>query len=464
MRFRVVAVGLALSLMAGMVASPAGAAEDGADLRFGLVADNTAPKVGDSFGLTATVTNHGSAPAETTTLELYLSDALEITSLTASDVTDICEEGEWNYRCELGTLGAGETASFAFTVVRTKARETWADGWASSPSEIETLRDNWDSVNLEADRSNPADVGITGSAPRQPEVDEAFDYELVVTNRGPERAHDVSARFWIAEGVEFVSAKSSDQTDACAFEENVYDPEGLEGGPFVERYLECALGSMGFAEQATLTISAIRRDAHELFGYGDVSTASFDENYENDYVDLNVPGHPSVTSDLALAMTGPGGAPLVGTPVEYHLTLTNSGPAPAPDVVLNTYIPRELTLDAITTEGATCTREEWDGVTCAADTLEVGETAIVTISATRTYARDVWMSAWTETPNYDPNFENNYVEIHSGPDKSEPADVSVDVSGPIEPAVGSRFDQTFTVANGGPSVAHGVTFVASVPD
>ena len=464
MRLRAIATGMVLSVVMGMSVSPAGAQGTGADLKFVLRTSTTSPKAGEMFTMNATVTNNGSGPAETSTLELYLSDALEITAVSATDATDTCDAGEWNYVCDLGTVRAGESASFAFTVIRTKARETWADGWVSSPSEVDTLRDNWDSIQLEPDRSNPADVGITGSAPDQPEVDETFEYTLVVKNRGPERAHDVETRFWLSEGTEYVSDSSSDPTDVCSIHENVYDPDGLEGGPYVERYLECSLGSMPAAAQTTLRITAIRRDPHELHGYADVSTASFDDNYDNDYVDLNVPGHPSVTSDLMLRMSGPAGAPLVGTPVKYQMTLTNAGPAPAPDVILSTYMPQELTLDALTPQGMTCTQDEWAGITCDAGTLEVGETVALTVSATRTYARDIWMSAWVETPNYDPTYENNYAEIHTSADKSEPVDVSVDLTGPVEPAVGSTFEQTFAIANAGPSVAHGVTLIATVPE
>ena len=463
MRLRAVAAGMTVTLLGALV-SPAGAQGTGADLSVALHTSTTTPKVGDSFVLTATVTNHGVAAAEDTIFAVYLSDALEVTTVDATDAGDVCTTGEWNEECTLGTLGAGETASFTFTVVRTKARETWADSWASSPSEVDPIRDNWDSIHLEADRSNPADVGITGTAPAQPELDEAFDYELVVTNRGPERAGDVETRLWLPQGVEFVSATSSDTSDDCSLEEEVYDPEGLEGGPYVDRHLDCTFGAMAFAEQATLTVTAIRRDAHELWSYADVSTASYDANYENDYADLHVPGHPSVTSDLVLTMTGPEGAPTVGTPVEYRMSLTNNGPAPAPEVELGTYLPMELSLDALAEEGMACTQDEWRGVNCDAGTLAVGETVALTVSATRTYARDIWMSAWAGSPNYDPNFENNYFEIHSGPDTSEPADVSVDLSGPVEPAVGSTFDQVVTVRNAGPSVAHGVTLAASVPE
>lgn len=464
MRRRVIAVGMAVLLCGGGLASPAGAQDSLPNLALGLHASEDAPRVGSTFKLVATVTNHGSAAADDTKLELYLSNALEVAEFRATDPTDVCTAGEWNEQCDLGTLAAGETASFTFTMLRTKARETWADGWVSTPAETDTLRDNWDSIQLAPDRTNPADVGVTGTAPKQPEIGEAFDYELVVTNRGPERAHDIETRFWLSEGIEYVSARSSDPTDSCALEERVYDSEGLEGGPYVERYLLCSLGSLGFAEQATLTIAAIRRDAHELWGYVEVSTASFDENYDNDYADLHVPGHPSVTSDLAMTMTGPEGTPLVGDQVSYHVTLTNNGPAPALDVKVGTYIPQELTLTDITPEGMTCAQDEFGGINCDAGTLEVDETASLTISATRGYARDIWMSAWAETSNYDPNYENNYSEIHTAPDMSEPADVSVDLTGPVEPPVGQTFEQVFTVANAGPSVAHGVILIASVPE
>src|SRR3712207_8592377 len=55
--------------------------------------------------------------------------------------------------------------------------------------------------------------------------------------------------------------------------------------------------------------------------------------------------------------------------------------------------------------------------------------------------------------NYDPNYDNNWFEIMLEADKTNPADVGVTTSAPVEPAVGSTFDQVVTVTNHGPMAA-----------
>ena len=58
------------------------------------------------------------------------------------------------------------------------------------------------------------------------------------------------------------------------------------------------------------------------------------------------------------------------------------------------------------------------------------------LSVTRSAAREIWNYASVYGSHFDGNYENNYVETHLGPDKTNPADVSVKVSAPEEPAVG----------------------------
>jgi uncharacterized repeat protein (TIGR01451 family) len=414
-----------------------------------------------------TVKNVGTDAASDVSLVSYLSEALSVDKTVVSNPSMTCALGEYGeLNCALPSLGAGNSATVTLTVTRVMAREAWLDAWASSPADEANYDNNYSGVYLDPDRSNPADVAVEMTAPEQPEPGEDFTYSSTVTDRGPETARDVKFSQQLSDGVDFVSVTSSDPSDDCVLHEDVYDAEGVEGGPYTYREVRCSLGDMRFADQATITVTATRNDPHELWSSAWVSTSSFDGNYENDWADASTAGHPSVTSDLAMTLTSSNPFPLVGDDATYTMEVTNLGPAPATDVTLDSWLSQELAMGSITPTraGDACELNDYQGITCTLGNMAVGETAKFVVDTTRVRAREFWFGGSVWSTNYDPNYENNYVELNTPADESTPADLGVDIEGPEDPPVGSAFDYTVKVTNHGPQGATAVQMTTPLPD
>lgn len=463
MRRGTAATSFVLLLLMAVVGMPAATAADGGPT-VSLAGPSSVPRVGDSFEVSARVTNSGAAAIEDAILHVYVPESATVDSATSSDPTDSCGPGQHpsQFDCRLGTLDVGRTSSLTLTFTRTMARDIWIDAWLEYPAATDDIF-AYDGIQIEPDRSNPADVWLQASGPEQPDPGSAFEYSFTVTNKGPETATDVALRVYLSENISYNSATSD--AGSCALEEVVYEGEGHDGTDFVEHWVNCSLGSLGFAKQASVTVNVTRDLPGELWSYAVASTASFDENYENDYAELHTPGHPSITSDVAITMDGPRGAQPVGTDLDYALSITNNGPVPAPQTRVGTYVPQGMSLRSLSApEGIDCAIDEGDSADCVVGTLEVGGHAVVTLSLTRTHARETWVGGWVESPNYDPNHENNWVEIALEPDMRNPADMGVTMSGPIEPAVGTTFDQLVTATNNGPMTANAVEIIVTVPE
>ena len=451
--------------------APAGATAQGdsiePDLAVTLNGPAETPGRGDTFPLVLEVSNLGAKPASDVTLSAYVPSDLTIEGTEVSTPDMTCATGEWGqFECKLATLEGGASSSVILTVTRTGSRETWVDLWAAGSFEESNWDNNWTGISLAPDRSNPADVQVTVDSTEQPEVGEAFTYVATVTNRGPELARGVTFTQSVSDGADLVSFASSDPSDECTLFEESYEGEDGSAETYTYREVRCTLGNMAFAEQTTITLDVVRNDPHEIWSSAWIQTDSFDDNYENDWADATTAGHPSVTSDLAMTVERPAGLPLVGDDFSYTMTVTNHGPASVGDVVADSWLPDSLSLRAITPtrDGDVCEQTEYQGISCTFGKLAVGESTTVVLDVTRVRARQFWMGGSVWSSNYDPNYENNYVEDQVGPDKSVMADLSVVMDAPKDPAVGSTFDYTVDVTNNGPDQATGVSLTASVPE
>lgn len=470
---RFVAVAGALALISALVAPAARGAEPdsppGADLAVRMTGPTETPARGDVFKLTVRGSNVGAETATEVSMVAFIPGDLEVVQQVVSDPAMSCATGRWGqFECSIGSLAPGASASVTLTLVRSASRETWIDAWISSSENDANWENNSSGVYLEADRSNPADVRVQISAPAQPEVGERFSYTSTVVNAGPQVAQGVTFNQSISELSDFVSVSSSDPTDSCSLFEETYDdePNVDADGPYTYREVRCELGSLRFAETATITVDVIRRDPHELWSSAWVSTTSYDDNYDNDWADASTAGHPSVTSDLVMDLTGPGGLPLVGDEFTYTLAVTNAGPAAAHDVTVDAWLPEQLALRSVspTRDGDVCEQGDHEGIMCTFGSLAAGETSAVAIDVTRVGARRFWMGGSTWSSNYDPDWESNYAELETGPDKSVIADLAVSMSGPQDPPVGSTFDHVVDVTNNGPDEAKSVSLNVSLPE
>ena len=486
-----------------------------ADLSLKMDSPGPTPLVGGTFQLVFTATNSGPETATDAAFSMYVPAELKLEGTTSSDPNDDCAADEKppettapaptapsgggtasptpesdsgvaqpgyygdSVYCALGSMASGDTSVITVSLRRIGARETYSSGWIGSAINDPNYENNYIDLSLAADTSNPADVGVTMTGPKSPEVGSDFTYRMTVTNNGPSATGSVTLMSPTGYGVTFVSAQPERSGDDCELID-YSSPESTAPayGGYTELY--CDIASLGAGESTDVTVTVNRASAYELWLSSSVQTTNYDANYENDYAYMSVPADPSVTSDLGVTMTASEDAPLVGSEFDLDIAVTNSGPAPSGDTWLSNYLPPGLTFVSAT-PADTCSHNDYGtpmadaptaapsqeagdayypispgGVFCSIGSVAPGSSTNVTIRVARTSAREIWNSAWVSSSNHDPNYENNYSDLLIGPDKSKPADVSVTMSAPAKPEVGSDFALTLEVTNNGPSAAESV--------
>lgn len=477
-RWRVVVVVSVLSVVGFPVAAQAAS---GPDLTLTMSGPAASPAVGEDFDLDLVVANEGDAAAADTWLSFYPSEGAAVVSV---DPDAACDADPYaGVSCDLGVLDAGQTAHVTVTMTRTGARELWSGAWVSTSDEEASYDNNSAEAFFEADTTQAVDLSIAMTAPQIVDMGERFDFVLAVNNRGPASASTVVVTDYLPFEVEFVSATSSDPSDAC----------GVDG----DGALSCDLGTMEPDETATVTLTVTRTSPWQIWNSAWVSTAGYDTDTSNDYAESGVDAHPSVTADLSVELEGPARTPLVGRAFEYVLTVRNDGPSRATQVWLGDYLPDGVEVRGVSSSDPSDTCSTGDGgggggggedgggggsstppgegvdypdysqslVACDLHALRPGSMTEVTVAVTRTGARELWNSAWVSSSNFEPDYDDNYAELLIEPDISNAADLSVTmVAEPDDPEVGAPFSFVVDVTNHGPSPAGDVVLVDMVPD
>ncbi len=169
--------------------------------------------------------------------------------------------------------------------------------------------------------------------------------------------------------------------------------------------------------------------------------------------------------DLALTVDGPSQAAR-GSTFPVVLKVTNRGSETASDVSLTTYVDVSLSRDASVTSNPamTCADGEFGEFSCTLPTLAAGESATLTLTLTRVMARESWVDAWVASTDAESDDNNNYGGIFIEPDRSNPADLGLQISAPDQPETNETFDYTATITNRGPKTARSVTFTQSLSE
>ena len=486
-----------------------------ADLSLDLDGPTNSLLVGDSADLELRVENHGPEDATDVSVYGYLSDALR-----ASDLDSACtQDGYGGFSCSVGSLDEGDEETFSVTVERVRAREAWTGYSVSSSNYDPNYDNNYRELYLEPDTSHPADLAVSMSGPKDPDLGDSFTYEIEVTNLGPERADAVELRDSLPFGVDVLSWDSSVGAGACVLNEQ--DPyagaegEGDDGGSvesdppqeerdkWIYRELVCSLEAIEVDETATVEIEVERTDPYELWNSAWAATSSYDADYENDFAYTTTSAHESVRSNLSIDVDEPSTTPLVGESFDLTYTAGNEGPAPAQDVWIAGFLPEGLIFQSANSEsgGVDCSSNEGygsagsggdvaeDGTTepdpappasggdriaspdyfggqgfnCSVGSLAAGDSVDVVVTIQRSMAREQWTTASVWSSNVDDDYTDSYAETQIEPDTSHPADVAVDLSGPSDADLGDEVDFELTATNTGPMDALSVRLVDVLP-
>lgn len=188
-----------------------------------------------------------------------------------------------------------------------------------------------------------------------------------------------------------------------------------------------------------------------------------DPNLDNNTAELEVTVNPS--ADLAIIKTSCPTDTVVGSPVEYLITVFNNGPSRAESVTVTDNLPSGVTVheeDIVPSQGS-CNLIG-NTVSCDIGSLEVNQKATISIAITPNTEGPIGNTANVAIGEgeSDPNPENNESSVTTNVGPS--TDISVTkVASSSEVILGQPLTYTITVTNHGPSVATNVIVVDNLP-
>jgi large repetitive protein len=283
-------------------------------------------------------------------------------------------------------------------------------------------------------------------------------YTLTVQNSGPSSAQNVTV---------------SDPVSAASYSDVSAQP--TQGT--CDTSVSCSLGTLTPNATATITITAtvVARDT-TLTNIAAVSSSTPDPIAENnsDSASVTVPA----SADLAIAKTGPAN-PDQGGPDSFTITVSNSGPDTATEVVVNDTLPSQFSATGASGPGFSCTVPGGSGgtVVCTSPSLAPTGGAPPQITITGTLAggiagQTIRNVATVGSNSDDPDSSSNTASF--GQLVGPVADVAItkqaltgsgsDTSGnPPDINPGGTFNFGLEVTNFGPSAASAVQVTDTLP-
>jgi uncharacterized repeat protein (TIGR01451 family) len=336
-----------------------------ADLIVTKTADPSTVVPGQTTTYTVTVHNNGPSDAVNVSATDSVSDPdLALTSATAPGAT--CTATGDAAQCTIPVLASGDSLTMRVVgrvspdAPGSLAIANTATATSNTSDPDDTNNTATSSVTTAAPLADIATTKTSGIAVAGGQV----TYTVTVTNKGPSAAGDVSLADVLPAGLDPINAVSSRGT--CATGATISCNLGTLPGP----------DPGGQTSTATVTITAkIPPD----FPVGNVtntvttSTPTADPTPGND--DATVTTAVTAAADVSVTKTADPVQPAAGEDVTFTVTVTNSGPSTARDVVLADALPAGFTL--VSVDPGTCTGTTQ--LSCSTGDLEPGATTTVTV-------------------------------------------------------------------------------------
>ncbi|WP_422349955.1 PKD domain-containing protein [Flagellimonas sp.] len=450
-----------------------------ADLEISMQASNPIPDVGEVVTFTINVSNQGTSAATGVSLEnLVPAGYATITGIsnggTFSFITDVITWTGLNVPIGTNTL--------SLTFNATVQNPTGAVGEFTHIAEV-TFADQYDSDstpnNDDGDQSEDDETAIT-AAPIQadlsltkivvdndinPNVGEEISFEITVSNSGPNDATNVVVQDLLPTGFNYVlySATAGAYDDATG----LWQVGTLANGTNETLIIDVLVNTTGdYTNVAQITASD---------GFDIDSNPSNGVGAEDDQDEVTIA--PVAVADLSLTKDVDNANPDVNTNVVFTITVSNSGPSDATNIVVTDLLPSGYTYVSDDAAGAyTSGTGVWNvGPIANGGTATLNITA--TVNPTGTYTNIAEITA-TDQPDNDSTPNNGIAAEDDQDDAGINPNPLVDISvtktaDDLTPNVGDQIVFTVSVFNDGPNdatnvvvtdfLASGYEFVSAVP-
>ncbi|GAA3846073.1 hypothetical protein GCM10022243_10330 [Saccharothrix violaceirubra] len=233
-------------------------------------------------------------------------------------------------------------------------------------------------------------------------------------------------------------------------------------GVTCDQTVRCTAGTLVVGATVDITVTAAVDAGYTgaSIGFtGTSSTSTSDPDQGNNAVTVD----PTVdtSADLSVTVASSPDPLVAGSPATVVVTVTNSGPSTATDVVVTVPIPAGFTDVTVTAPaGVTCD----NSVRCTIASVPAGDVRIEITGRvpSDSSAATLEFPATVASPVADPDPSDNTAVLGAGVTRS--ADVSTELTVSPSPLVaGSPLTATARISNAGPSLAENLVFTLPVP-
>jgi uncharacterized repeat protein (TIGR01451 family) len=388
---------------------------------------------GTNFTYTFTVTNAGFATAS----NVVASDVLPTnTVFVSASGNGINSSGTVNWN--LGNLAADTASNFTLTVTApfsgsiTNVATVAADTADSNPA-------NNTSPPVVTGVTPVADLAVGKSGPASVTASSNYTYTVSITNLGPSPASGVVVTDTLPAGLSFVGASGG----------------GVNSGGSVH----WALGAFVSGQTSNLILTVTAPATGSITNTAKANSATLDTNAVNNTSPqvISTVATLALSADVGVTKTGPANV-FAGTNFSYTITVTNSGPSAASNVVASDVLPANVVFVSASGGGTTnAGTVNWN-----VGNLAVNTASNLTLTVTAPASGTVTNIATATSTTADPTPGNN-TSPPVGTTITPLADVIVTGSGPATVLAGGTIIYSVTVTNSGPSTAGNVAVSNSLP-
>ncbi|MEM9530411.1 MAG: autotransporter domain-containing protein [Pseudomonadota bacterium] len=422
------------------------------DLSVEKLASQSDVEVGEDFNYTISVTNT-LGRADGIVISDTIPPSLQVRGISGRDWT--CRQFQNTFQCnyEAGPLDAGNTTSvLTFGVTPTAAGVLANTARVSSDQNDVNPGNNEATATVNVGGVNTVDLFLTkASRPERVVVNQAFQYELTVSNRGESQATNVTLSDQLPAGVEFLAAAAPGWN--CS-----------ESGGLVQCALIGAL--LPDVPPSTILFDVVAPGRPgQLINNADVSSSEQEQNGEDNRASA-ITTVLEEGPDVAVVKTVDQVSARRGDELTYTIDVTNLGTEAATGVAIEDGLPTGLDVTNIVAPNWDC---QVLTLLIACDLmgdLGAGASASLSLSGRVTVTSGVLTNrVVVTTTSGDPLASNNGSAVDTTiAGDALPVNLTLSVDDSADPVLsGEDFDYLITFGNEGPGGAQDYAITADIP-